>query len=112
MFSHQITNSIGDDIYNAFVYHNTEWMLHLHKSFEFLYVLEGEIMAQVEGTEYHLKAEDCLMITPYQLHAYRTPKESKSFVVVFAGGYVESFRRIVANREAETALFRSAVKNT
>ena len=105
MFSHQITNSIGDDIYNAFVYQNTEWMTHLHKSFEFLYVMEGEIKAQVEAKEYTLKTGDCLMVTPYQLHAYATPEYSRSLVVVFAGSYVDSFQRMTANREAVHPVF-------
>lgn len=106
MFSHQITNSIGDDIYNAFVYRNTEWVTHLHKSFEFVYMLEGSMIAEVEDKAYCLKKGDCLMITPYQLHAYRTPEESKSLVVVFAGSHVEGFARMMANREAESPLFR------
>ena len=105
MFSHQITNSIGDDIYNAFVYRNTEWMTHLHKSFEFLYVLEGGVTAQVEEQEYPLEAGDCLMVTPYQLHAYSTPEYSRCLVVVFAGSYVDSFQRMIANREAESPVF-------
>jgi len=106
MFSHQITNSIGDDIYNAFVYRNTEWTTHLHKSFEFVYMLEGEMKAQVEEGEYTLRTGDCLMITPYELHAFATAEYSRCLVVVFAGGYVESFRRMIANREAECPLFR------
>ena len=40
---HQADNSIGGEIYNAFIYRNTEWKNHIHKAFEFVLALSGKI---------------------------------------------------------------------
>lgn len=103
MFIHQVHNSIGDDIYNAYVYSDIEWLTHLHKGFELTMVLDGEIEAEAGGKRYRLGAGDCLLLTPYQLHSYKTPKHSTAFVVVFSGSYVETFARLTKGKEAENA---------
>ena len=108
MYSHQITNSIGDDIYNAFLYKDAFWVPHLHKSLEFTTVLEGELLAQVGDRDYRLTEGDCLLVTPYQPHGYHTESPSYSFIAVFAGSYVDAFARAIAGREADCAAFRLA----
>ena len=70
MFIHQASNSIGDEIYNAYLYRNAKWLPHLHKAYELTYVVSGTIKATVAGKEYFLQAGEYILISPYQIHAY------------------------------------------
>ncbi|MBO5223674.1 MAG: AraC family transcriptional regulator [Clostridia bacterium] len=101
MFVHQIHNSIGGNIYNAFVYKNFNWLLHLHKGYEAVFVLGGEIVCTIENKTIILKEGDSLLITPYTLHSYSTNKESLAVVVVFSGGYVDAFERMIVNKDPD-----------
>lgn len=101
MFFHQAHNSIGGDIYNAFVYRGLNWLTHLHKGFELAIALSGTIEAEAGEKSYALKPGDAMLLTPYQLHSYRSEPDTLAFVAVFSGNYVESFARMTAGREAE-----------
>ncbi len=101
MFFHQAHNSIGGDIYNAFVYRGLTWLTHLHKGFELTIALNGEIEAEAGDKTYALKPGDAMLLTPYQLHSYKSDPDALAFVVVFSGSYVESFARMTAGKEAE-----------
>lgn len=57
--------------------------LHLHSSFEFLYVEEGEIVLTVEGARYVLRAGDHALIPPDAVHAYLTEHYSRVGLVIF-----------------------------
>ncbi len=99
MFVHQIHNSIGGNIYNAFLYKNFNWLLHLHKGFEVVFVLSGEVSCTIENKSYTLKKGDSFLITPYTLHSYSTNNESLAAVVVFSGGFVDAFERMTINKD-------------
>lgn len=101
MFFHQPHNTIGGDIYNAYVYHGLKWLTHLHKGFELTVALDGIIEAEVGGNAYALKPGDAVLLTPYQLHSYNSASDTLAFVAVFSGNYVQSFARMTAGREAE-----------
>lgn len=101
MFFHQSHNSIGDDIYNAYVYNDIDWKPHLHKGFELAIVLDGEASAENGGKQYVLKRGEAMIVLPYRLHSYSSAVPSKTFVAVFSGNYVSSFARAVANSDAE-----------
>ncbi len=101
MFVHQIHNSIGGNIYNAYAYKNFNWLLHLHKGFEVVFILGGEVTCTIENKQQVLKQGDSLLITPYTLHSYSTNSESLAVVVVFSGGYVDAFERMIINKDPD-----------
>lgn len=101
MFFHQSHNSIGDDVYNTFIYENINWTPHMHKGFELTYVIEGEAEAENNGKKYTLKQGEAMIVLPYSLHSYCSPKHSKTLVVVFSGNYVSAFSRLFSNSDAE-----------
>lgn len=101
MFFHQPDNSIGDDVYNAFVYDDIQWMPHLHKGFELAVVLEGRAQAENDGKQYVLRQGEAMLVLPYRLHSYTSPTHSKTLVIVFSGNYVSAFSRLVAESDAE-----------
>ncbi|MBR2989047.1 MAG: helix-turn-helix domain-containing protein [Clostridia bacterium] len=101
MLLYQTHNSIGEDIYNAFLYSNPEWLIHFHKSFELAVVIEGDAVATVDGVDYNISKGQAVLITPYLLHSYSTPKNCKLFVVVFSSSYTENFARLTQNKRAD-----------
>lgn len=101
MFVHQIHNSIGGNIYNAYAYKNFNWTLHLHKGIEVVFVLDGEVTCLIENKSHLLKKGDCFLITPYTLHSYSSTPDSLAVVVVFSGGYVDAFERMIANKDPD-----------
>ena len=98
MLLHQTHNSIGEDIYNAYLYANPDWLIHFHKSFELAIVTSGQVTATVDGEEYTINKGQAVLIAPYQLHSYSTPESCNLFVVVFSGTYTENFARLIQNK--------------
>ncbi|MBR2021892.1 MAG: cupin domain-containing protein [Clostridia bacterium] len=62
--------------------------MHLHSSFEFILVTEGEMEIVVDGREYVLHEKDALLVFPNQLHELRTKKHSCHFLCIFSTGIV------------------------
>ena len=104
MFFHQVHNSIGGEIFNAFVYRDIKWFTHLHRGFEICLNLSGKIKAAAGDKEYILNSGDFLLLTPYQLHSYESEGPSLAYVVVFSGGFADSFNSVVTGKEAANAL--------
>ena len=100
MFIHQTSNSVGNEIYNAFVYRNFNWQAHMHKSFEFVYVYEGELKAMVDGKSYSLHKNECLFVEPYCVHAYEYVRHCTCLIVVFSTSFVELFTRSINKKKA------------
>ena len=98
MFFHQAHNSIGEDVYNAFVYRGANYRTHVHKGFEFVYVLHGVLNATVDDEEYSLSPGEGLFLTPYRLHSYQSDETCVCFIVVFSGSFIEHFSRSVSQK--------------
>lgn len=112
MLFHQQGNSIGAGIYNGYLYRNFNWLLHMHKAFEFALVLEGEVSAVVGQNQYTVKAGESLLIMPFQVHAYTPDADALFFISVFSGNYVPEFAKIAADREPCCALFRPSPESS
>lgn len=105
MISHQSNNSIGDDLYRGDRYKNSEWGMHYHRGYEFVWVLSGELFATVANKDYVVKEGQALLIMPYALHALKTVGDSEIFIAVFSGSYFEKFAASVAAAEPTDACF-------
>ncbi len=57
--------------------------LHLHRSFEFIYIRNGQMEIQVGNKKYLLQKNKAAFILPGQLHAYTTQEHSEVFYVFF-----------------------------
>lgn len=65
--------------------------LHLHNSFECVFVTAGELVVGLETGQVRVPAGQCALLFPNQAHAYRTPAESKSFLLVYSQDYVSDY---------------------
>lgn len=105
MIFHQIDNSIGNNIYNAYVYQDFNCYLHFHKGYEFVYVLKGELCVTVDRKKYFPKQGECMLIFPYQFHSYQKSESSKICIVVFSNAHVPFFHNLTENRLAVNPVF-------
>lgn len=105
MFFHQWHNSVGGDVYNAFLYRGLAWQTHIHKAFELALVLDGKITAEIGGEAYVVNTGEAALVTPFMTHAYRSEPDSVTFVMVFSGNYVEDFSRAVAGKTPVCPIF-------
>lgn len=85
MLLYQLDNSrslwhVQIDLYRDFAY-----VSHLHRDFEFVYVLSGELEVSVAERRERAQAGDLALVLPNQVHAYRTPAASQALVCVFSG---------------------------
>lgn len=91
MATHQLTNSLGAEIYNAFVYNQIRYQSHYHKGLEFTLVLNGELLAEVNGKNYLLTSGEGLLILPYSAHSYEAKENTETLIIVFSENYVKRF---------------------
>ncbi len=70
---------------------NLSFVSHVHNSYEFITVLEGELECSVYDETFILKSGKAMLVLPNHVHAYKTDKFSRSFLCVFSSDYVSEF---------------------
>ncbi len=108
MFYHQTDNSLGGELYNAYIYRGLTWNAHLHKGFELTIVLRGELNAEVDDKNYVVREGEALLITPFIAHSYRSDHDAVTFVAVFSGSYAEDVTRLVSGKVPACPVFTPA----
>ncbi len=106
MVVHQLHNSIGADVYNAFLYYGIEYPFHFHKGMEFVYVVCGQLNSTINGVEYTVNAGESLLIFPFSAHSYKASKNTEFIIVVFSESYVEEFIKQKNNLKPISNLFK------
>lgn len=79
--------------------------LHMHKSFEFVCVQDGEMQIQIGNRNYSLQKNTATLILPGQLHAYSTAKASKNFLCIFSVDYIYDFYDLIKGKYSENPVF-------
>ena len=69
---------------------------HIHRSYELVVVLDGEMTATINSVQYPLHRGDALIIFPHQSHSYRSTAPNRVLVFIFSPGCVPSFHHMVA----------------
>lgn len=69
---------------------NFNYPLHLHQSFELIFLDEGEMTVTVNDTAYELRKGEALLIFPNQLHSIHS-KISKHTLFIFSPHIIHSF---------------------
>lgn len=103
---YQKHNSVGNYTFEAIIYDNFNFVMHLHKHHELIYVLDGEVDIEVENGIETAKQGDFALILGDQAHAYNTKTHSKVWVGVFSGDWVGKFNSIINNRRSLSSVFR------
>ncbi len=106
MILHQKTNSIGSDIYSGFLYRAYNWVLHMHKSLEFTYVIKGTLVATVGQNRYELTAGQFVFVMPYQPHSYASDEDTVFFISCFSKNHIPYFVSDLALKEPDCSCIR------
>lgn len=105
MIIHQEHNSLGNHNYNAFFYENCDWFYHFHKNYELVYVVSGEVVLTLNGSQILLKQDDFALIFPNEFHSYHTPDNSNVWIGVFSADFVGEFAKLTSTKRAKTPVF-------
>ena len=98
-------NSISGSVFNHRIYSGGGYSLHFHKSFELIYVKEGNISCTVGRRHYELKKNDFLIILPYEIHSFSVTDGSRVSIAVFSENYVKSFSKLIRGKVCECPVF-------
>ena len=83
---------------NAFHVHfenNFNFPSHIHRNYELIVMLDGELIITVNDIEYTIRTNEALIVFPYQRHSYRSKGEHRTLVFIFSSGVVPFFHRQV-----------------
>ncbi|MBQ9070373.1 MAG: helix-turn-helix transcriptional regulator [Clostridia bacterium] len=69
--------------------------LHIHKNYEFIFVEEGCLIAEINGFDYKLCKGEGVLILSNQPHRYTTPEHSKSWTLLFSSDVIPELKQIV-----------------
>lgn len=94
---HQPDNSANKNFNKSF-YTDEIWKAHFHKGLEFITVLKGCVHCTINGESRILSKNECGLCLPYEIHEYRPAENSRYWVCVFSGDYVNAFRREIRGK--------------
>ena len=77
---------------------NDHCVPHFHRSVELTYVLEGALEATLDGVCHTVPAGTLLIVSSYVVHAYATPRYSRSVVTIIPGSEVPSARALMEQK--------------
>lgn len=84
---------------------NMNFQKHAHRSFELVFVFEGQLECEVEEEEYMLEENAGLLILPGQIHSYRTRNFSRSYLCVFSNDWVQEFYEEIKGKRFRQPVF-------
>lgn len=64
---------------------------HLHRSFELNYLLSGELLCEVDGHKFSIKAGEGILILPGQIHSFQSRNPNRSVLFIFSNDWVADF---------------------
>ena len=71
---------------------------HLHGSFEFIAVTEGELEVTVDGHAYNVTPDNALLVFPNQVHSFNAAKHSRHFLCIFSPKLVKAYSKVYLSR--------------
>lgn len=102
-YEHERSNPING------IYHqhnrNLRYSRHLHDSFEWMYVYEGEVEVTVDGCAFLVGGGQGILIFPNQIHSAHTVTKSKTYVCVFQNSLVGEFSCTAKCMAAQNPVF-------
>ena len=80
--------------------------MHLHHSFEFFGVSQGEVRCTIAEKEYRLGPGDAVLVLPNQIHSYQNHQESEATMLIFDSIYVNEFYKYIQDCVFVNPVFR------
>lgn len=96
----------GDnDLFSCFHNYNFNYLKHLHRSFEFIYVKDGSIEICINTKNFTIEKNQCALVLPYESHSFSTKDYSDSYICVFSPEYINTFNNMTYGKFLENPVF-------
>ncbi|MGN8842021.1 helix-turn-helix domain-containing protein [Niallia sp. HCP3S3_B10] len=89
---------------------NLNFPSHLHRCFELLFLMEGEMEVIISQKSYHLSTGQFLLILPYEIHSFITKSQSHAKICIFSPDYVPTFHKMIENGSLENPIFNLSLE--
>ena len=87
---YEIEHGIGTEHFMLYERDNHVFPMHMHRCFEFVLMISGQMDMHIEKQKYHLQQGDLMLIKPNRLHSYDSVPYSsgKCLICVFSGDLI------------------------
>ncbi|WHX98715.1 helix-turn-helix domain-containing protein [Neobacillus sp. DY30] len=93
------------DLLTTYQTENLNFPSHLHRCFELIFVVEGEMEVIISERCFQLKSGQFLLILPYEIHSLITKSQSRARLCIFSPDYVPTFQKMIEKRSLENPVF-------
>lgn len=86
--NHVLNNDYDGYMYSFNTTNGHDFSSHFHKCYEFIHIIHGHLVYNVEGTDYILSDGDFIMTNPDELHSFSFPHDSeykREFLHIYPG---------------------------
>lgn len=74
----------GNAYYHTIDIHNLNFGQHTHRSYEMIFIKAGILKVTIENTEYIIKPNYAIIISPYQIHSFETIEYNDVFSCIYS----------------------------
>lgn len=79
---YEIEHGIGTGHFMLYKRENHTFPVHMHRCYEFVLMVSGEMNMRLENQEYRLHQGDLVLVKPNRLHSYDSPSEVKGTCII------------------------------
>lgn len=94
-----------EQLLDCHIWRHPNYPLHLHKHLEFIYNAGGEVTLMVSGQEKSLRAGDCALVFPYQIHSFASEGEVDMTLIIADMKYLGEFQKELSEYELDSPFF-------
>lgn len=91
-------NSLHSDVQKVETGTDFSFPSHLHSSFEFIAVTEGEMVVTVDKIQYNLSKGEGVLVFPNQVHELYTPRHSYHILCIFSAQLVRAYSNVFVGK--------------
>ena len=106
---YEIEHGMGTGHFMLYERDNHVFPLHMHRCYEFVLMVSGEMNMRIEKQEYLLKAGDLVLIKPNRLHSYASPRggDGKCLICVFSTDLIAAIADSLARYKLPSPLIHN-----
>ena len=106
---YEIEHGIGTDHFMLYERENHVFPVHMHRCFEFVWMVSGEMDMRIEKQEYRLTEGDLVLIKPNRFHSYASPEgvRGKCLICVFSNDLIAAIAEPLAKYHIPSPLLHN-----